>query len=183
MTFMVQVTLPDGSKREYPAPVTVAEVAQSIGAGLGRAALAGRVKPADSTQEFRLVDTSYQIDKDVDLEIVTAKDPDGLEVLRHSTAHLLAYAVKSLYPEAQVTIGPVIDDGFYYDFAYDRPFTPEDLEAIEKKMAELARKDEVVTREVWDRDEAVRLFREQGEHYKAEIIASIPDDEPKIGRA
>lgn len=175
---MVQVTLPDGSKREYPAPVTVAEVAQSIGAGLGRAALAGRVKPADSEQEFRLVDTSYQIDKDVDLEIVTAKDPDGLEVLRHSTAHLLAYAVKSLYPEAQVTIGPVIDDGFYYDFAYDRPFTPEDLEAIEKKMAELARKDEVVTREVWDRDEAVRLFREQGEHYKAEIIASIPDDEP-----
>ncbi|TWG80372.1 threonyl-tRNA synthetase [Cupriavidus gilardii J11] len=167
---MIAITLPDGSRREFPQPVTVAEVAQSIGAGLAKAALAGKV-------DGRLVDTSYRIEQDASLAIVTDKDPEGLEVIRHSTAHLLAYAVKSLYPDAQVTIGPVIDNGFYYDFAYKRPFTPEDLAAIEKKMAELARKDEKVTREVWDRDEAVKLFESMGEKYKAEIIASIPQGE------
>lgn len=167
---MIAITLPDGSRREFPQPVTVAEVAQSIGAGLAKAALAGKV-------DGNLVDTSYRIERDASLAIVTDKDPEGLEVIRHSTAHLLAYAVKSLYPEAQVTIGPVIDNGFYYDFAYKRPFTPEDLAAIEKKMAELARKDEKVTREVWNRDEAVKLFESMGEKYKAEIIASIPHGE------
>lgn len=175
---MVQVTLPDGSRREFPGPVTIDEVAQSIGAGLARAAVAGRVKPKGAEQPSRLVDTSYVIEDDIDLEIVTAKDPDGLEILRHSTAHLMAYAVKELFPDAQVTIGPVIENGFYYDFAYHRPFTPDDLKAIEEKMAELARKDEIVTREVWDRDEAVEFFKQQGEQYKAEIIASIPQNEP-----
>ncbi len=164
---MIRISLPDGSIREYPAPLTVAEVAASIGAGLAKAALAGRV-------DGELVDTSHRIDADAALAIVTDKDADGLEVIRHSTAHLLAYAVKELFPEAQVTIGPVIDDGFYYDFAYTRPFTPEDLEAIEKRMAELARKDEAVQREVWNRDDAVAFFKSIGEHYKAEIIASIP---------
>lgn len=135
---MVQITLPDGSQRQYPGPVTVAEVAQSIGAGLAKAALAGRV--AFDGAEPRLVDTSFRIDNDAQLAIVTAKDADGLDLIRHSTAHLLAYAVKSLFPDAQVTIGPVIDNGFYYDFSYKRPFTPEDLQAIEKKMAELARR-------------------------------------------
>ncbi|MFC4274601.1 threonine--tRNA ligase [Achromobacter aloeverae] len=172
---MVQITLPDGSRREFPGPVTVAEVAQSIGAGLARAALGGRV--ARNGEAPRLVDTSYRIDSDADLGIVTAKDPDGLDLIRHSTAHLLAYAVKSLFPDAQVTIGPVIDNGFYYDFSYKRPFTPEDLQAIEKKMAELARKDEVVTREEWTRDDAVAYFKSIGENYKAEIIASIPSNE------
>lgn len=171
---MVQVTLPDGSQRHYPAPVSVAEVAQSIGAGLGRAALAGRITAQGKAQ---VVDTSYVIDEDVDLAIITAKDPEGLDILRHSTAHLLAYAVKELFPEAQVTIGPVIDNGFYYDFSYHRPFTPEDLRAIEAKMTELARKNETVVREVWPRDDAIEFFKEQGEHYKAEIIASIPGDE------
>ncbi|BEG79259.1 threonine--tRNA ligase [Achromobacter xylosoxidans] len=173
---MVQITLPDGSQRQYPGPVTVAEVAQSIGAGLAKAALGGRVTfdGADST----LVDTSYRIEGDARLAIVTAKDADGLDMIRHSTAHLLAYAVKELFPDAQVTIGPVIDNGFYYDFSYKRPFTPEDLTAIEKKMAELARKDEVVTREVWSRDDAVEFFKGIGEKYKAEIIASIPSNEP-----
>jgi threonyl-tRNA synthetase len=173
---MVQITLPDGSRREYPGPVTVAEVAQSIGAGLARAALGGRIT-ADG-KESRLVDTSYRIDGDATLGIVTAKDPDGLDLIRHSTAHLLAYAVKSLFPDAQVTIGPVIDNGFYYDFSYKRPFTPEDLQAIEKKMAELVKKDEIVTREEWQRDDAVQYFNEIGEKYKAEIIASIPSNEP-----
>ncbi|AZW31569.1 threonine--tRNA ligase [Bordetella bronchiseptica GA96-01] len=172
---MVQITLPDGSQRQYPGPVTVAEVAQSIGAGLAKAALAGRV--AFDGAEPRLVDTSFRIDNDAQLAIVTAKDADGLDLIRHSTAHLLAYAVKSLFPDAQVTIGPVIDNGFYYDFSYKRPFTPEDLQAIEKKMAELARKDEVVTREEWSRDEAVAYFKGIGEVYKAEIIASIPSNE------
>ncbi|QFA67540.1 threonyl-tRNA synthetase [Bordetella pertussis] len=172
---MVQITLPDGSQRQYPGPVTVAEVAQSIGAGLAKAALAGRV--AFDGAEPRLVDTSFRIDNDAQLAIVTAKDADGLDLIRHSTAHLLAYAVKSLFPDAQVTIGPVIDNGFYYDFSYKRPFTPEDLQAIEKKMAELARKDEVVTREEWSRDEAVAYFKGIGEVYKAEIIASIPPNE------
>ena len=140
---MVEITLPDGSKRSYEGPVTVAEVAQSIGAGLARAALAGRIIRDD---ESELVDTSYLIEDDATVEIVTAKDEDGLEILRHSAAHLMAYAVMDLFPEAQVTIGPVIDNGFYYDFAYERPFTPEDLEAIEKKMHELAGQDEEVVR-------------------------------------
>ena len=157
---MIAITLPDGSRREFPGPVTVAEVAQSIGAGLAKAALAGRV-------DGQMVDTSYSIDRDAKLAIITDKDADGVDVIRHSTAHLLAYAVKELYPDAQVTIGPVIDNGFYYDFAYKRPFTPEDLVAIEKKMAELAKKDEKVTREVWNRDEAVKLFQSMGEKYKA----------------
>jgi len=167
---MVAVTLPDGSKREYPQAITVAEVAASIGAGLAKAALAGRV-------DGKLVDTSYRIENDANLAIVTDKDADGIEVIRHSTAHLLAYAVKELFPEAQVTIGPVIENGFYYDFAYKRPFTPEDLEAIEKRMAVLAKKDFPVTREVWQRDKAVEFFKSIGEHYKAEIIASIPSAE------
>ncbi|AYB60530.1 threonine--tRNA ligase [Ralstonia solanacearum] len=167
---MIAITLPDGSRREFPGPVTVAEVAQSIGAGLAKAALAGRI-------DGHLVDTSFKIEQSVDLAIVTDKDADGLDVIRHSTAHLLAYAVKELHPDAQVTIGPVIENGFYYDFAYKRPFTPEDLVAIEKKMAELAKKDEKVTREVWSRNEAVKLFEGMGEKYKAEIIASIPEDQ------
>lgn len=166
----VVVTLPDGSKREYPQPLTVAAVAASIGAGLAKAALAGRV-------DGRLVDTSCLITQDAQLAIVTDKDADGLEVIRHSTAHLLAYAVKDLFPEAQVTIGPVIDNGFYYDFAYTRPFTPEDLEAIEKRMAELAKKDFPVTREVVARDAAVKFFTDLGELYKAELIAAIPAGE------
>lgn len=167
---MISVELPDGSRRSFEQPVTVAEVAASIGAGLAKAALAGRVNG-------ELVDTSYRIERDVTLAIVTDKDADGLDVLRHSTAHLLAYAVKELFPDAQVTIGPVIESGFYYDFSYKRPFTPEDLVAIEAKMAELAKKDEVVSREVWARDDAVKFFESIGEKYKAEIIASIPADQ------
>ena len=167
---MLQITLPDGSQRAYPGPVTVAEVAASIGAGLAKAALAGKV-------DGKVVDTSYQITQDSALSILTAKDPEGLEVIRHSTAHLLAYAVKELFPEAQVTIGPVIENGFYYDFSYKRPFTPDDLAAIEKRMAELAAKDEPVVRRVLPRDEAVAYFKGLGEHYKAEIIASIPSNE------
>jgi threonyl-tRNA synthetase len=167
---MVNVTLPDGSVRQFEAPVTVAQVASSIGAGLAKAALAGRV-------DGKLVDTSHLIDADAQLSIVTDKDADGLDMIRHSTAHLLAYAVKSLFPDAQVTIGPVIEDGFYYDFAYKRPFTPEDLAAIEKKMAELAKQDIPVTRSVMPRDEAVTFFKNMGEVYKAEIIASIPTNE------
>ena len=164
------VRLPDGSQKTFDKPVTVAEVAASIGAGLARAALAGRV-------DGKLVDTSYLIDRDADLTVVTDKDPDGLEILRHSTAHLLAHAVKELYPDAQVTIGPVIEDGFYYDFAYKRPFTPEDLAAIEKRMAEIARRDIKVERRVWDRSEAISFFKNQGEHYKAQIIEAIPGNE------
>ena len=166
----VVITLPDGSTRDYPQPLTVADVAASIGAGLAKAALAGRV-------DGKLVDTSSLIEHDAQLAIVTDKDADGVEVIRHSTAHLLAYAVKELFPEAQVTIGPVIDNGFYYDFAYKRPFTPEDLEAIEKRMAELAKKDFPVTREVWARDDAVAFFKSIGEQYKAELIAAIPADQ------
>ncbi|GAA4335350.1 threonine--tRNA ligase [Pigmentiphaga soli] len=172
---MIQVTLPDGSQREFPAPVTVADVAASIGAGLAKAALAGKV--GFDGQPPSLVDTSFVIDRDARVSIVTGKDPEGLDLIRHSTAHLLAYAVKSLFPEAQVTIGPVIDNGFYYDFSYSRPFTPEDLAAIEAKMAELARKDEPVVREEWKRDDAVAFFESIGEKYKAEIIASIPADQ------
>ncbi len=171
---MISIQLPDGSRREYPGPVTVAEVAASIGPGLAKAALAGRVGAGESA---RLVDTSFRIDRDEQLAIVTDKDAAGLEVLRHSMAHLLAYAVKELFPDAQVTIGPVIENGFFYDFAYKRPFTPEDLEAIEKKMADLAGKDEKVTREVMERDAAVQYFLGMGEKYKAEIIASIPEGE------
>ncbi|MGA1327412.1 MAG: threonine--tRNA ligase, partial [Rubrivivax sp.] len=167
---MIQITLPDGSRRHFEQPVTVAEVATSIGTGLGKAALAGKV-------DGRLVDTSHRIDADATLAIVTDRDADGLEVIRHSTAHLLAYAVKELYPDAQVTIGPVIEHGFYYDFAYKRPFTPEDLVAIEQRMAELARKDEKVERRVLPRDEAVAYFKGLGEHYKAEIVGSIPAGE------
>ena len=167
---MVNITLPDGSQRQFPGPVTVAEVATSIGAGLAKAALGGKVND-------RLVDASHTITQDSRLSIVTAKDADGLDLIRHSTAHLLAYAVKELFPDAQVTIGPVIDNGFYYDFSYKRPFTPDDLAAIEKKMADLVAKDEPVLRRVLPRDEAVAHFKGMGEHYKAEIIASIPAGE------
>jgi threonyl-tRNA synthetase len=163
----IQISLPDGSQRSFDGPVTVAQVAQNIGAGLAKAALAGKV-------DGELVDTSFLIERDAKLAIVTDKDADGVDVIRHSTAHLLAYAVKSLYPDAQVTIGPVIENGFYYDFSYKRPFTPEDLQAIESKMTELAKKDETVVREEWDRDEAVKFFLSMGEKYKAEIIGSIP---------
>ena len=167
---MLNITLPDGSKRTFDKPVTVAEVAASIGAGLAKAALAGKV-------DGKLVDTSHRLDTDVNLAIVTDKDVDGLEIIRHSTAHLLAYAVKELFPDAQVTIGPVIDNGFYYDFSYKRPFTPEDLTKIEQKMGELAKKDFPVVREAWERDKAVAFFKSIGENYKAEIIASIPADQ------
>ena len=167
---MIHITLPDGSTREFPGPVTVAQVAASIGAGLAKAALGGKV-------DGKLVDTSHAISTDATLAIVTAKDADGLELIRHSTAHLLAYAVKELFPDAQVTIGPVIENGFFYDFSYKRPFTPEDLTAIERKMANLADKDEVITRRVLARDDAVVYFKGLGEHYKAEIIGSIPADQ------
>jgi threonyl-tRNA synthetase len=167
---MLNITLPDGSIRSFDKPVTVAEVAASIGAGLAKAALAGKV-------DGKLVDTSYRLDTDVNLAIVTDKDADGVEVIRHSTAHLLAYAVKALFPDAQVTIGPVIENGFYYDFSYKRPFTPEDLTQIEQKMTELAKKDFPIVREAWERDKAVEFFKSIGEHYKAEIIGSIPADQ------
>jgi len=167
---MPDIRLPDGAVKHFDAPVTVAQVASAIGPGLAKAALAGRI-------DGKLVDTSFLIDRDASLAIVTDKDLDGLEVLRHSTAHLLAYAVKELFPDAQVTIGPVIEDGFYYDFSYKRPFTPEDLAAIEQRMTELAKKDEPVVRRLMPRDEAVKFFESQGEHYKAEIIASIPSNE------
>jgi threonyl-tRNA synthetase len=167
---MPDIRLPDGTVKPFAAPVTVAEIAASIGPGLAKAALAGRV-------DGKLVDTSFKVAQDADVAIVTDKDADGLEVLRHSTAHLLAYAVKELFPDAQVTIGPVIEDGFYYDFSYKRPFTPEDLAAIEARMAELAKKDEPVSRRTMPRDDAVAYFKSIGEHFKAEIIASIPSDE------
>jgi len=167
---MPNITLPDGSVRQFEQPVTVREVAMSIGEGLARVALAGKVDGV-------LVDLSHSIDRDVALGIVTPKDDDGLEVIRHSTAHLLAYAVKELFPGAQVTIGPVIENGFYYDFSYERAFTPEDLDKIEKRMKELAKRDIPVEREVWPRDKAVEFFKSINEHYKAEIIASIPADQ------
>ena len=167
---MPQVTLPDGSVRQFEHAVSVADVAASIGAGLARAAIAGRV-------DGRLVDMSYIIERDAVLAIVTDKDADGLEVIRHSTAHLLAYAVKSLYPDVQVTIGPVIEDGFYYDFASAKPFGTDELQAIERKMAELAREDFTVTRQVMPRDEAVAYFKGIGEYFKAELIESIPAGE------
>ncbi len=167
---MPTVTLPDDSKLKFDQPVTAAEVASAIGPGLGKAALAAKV-------DDRLVDTSYVIDKDSRLSIITDRDPEGLEVIRHSCAHLMAQAVKTLFPTAQVTIGPVIEDGFYYDFAYERPFTPEDIEAIESKMADLAKANLKVSRSIMGRDEAVRFFRDMGEEFKAEIISSIPEDE------
>ncbi|MBL8391087.1 MAG: threonine--tRNA ligase, partial [Candidatus Accumulibacter sp.] len=167
---MPVVTLPDGSQRDFAQPVTVAEVAQAIGAGLARAALAGRV-------DGRLVDTSFLISSDAQLGIVTEKDPEGLEVIRHSTAHLMAHAVQELFPTAQVTIGPVIENGFYYDFAFERPFTLDDLAAIERRMAELARSDLPVRREVWQRDQAAAFFQSIGERYKAELIDAIPADQ------
>ena len=167
---MISVQLPDGSKRQFDHPVTVAEVAASIGPGLAKAAIAGKV-------DGKLVDVAYRIEDDAKLSIVTDKDPDGLDIIRHSTAHLLAYAVKELFPEAQVTIGPVIENGFYYDFSYKRPFTPEDLQKIEKRMGELAKRDIPITREAWKRDDAVTFFESIGEKYKAEIIASIPAGE------
>jgi threonyl-tRNA synthetase len=167
---MLNVRLPDGSSRQFEGPVTVAQVAQSIAPSLAKAALAGKV-------DGKVVDTSFLIESDADLAIVTDRDPEGLDVIRHSTAHLLAYAVKELFPEAQVTIGPTIENGFYYDFSYKRPFTPDDLAAIEKKMSELAKKDEPVTRKVLPRDEAVAYFKSIGEDYKAEIISSIPQGE------
>jgi len=165
-----QIKLPDGSIRSYDRPVSVADIAASIGPGLAKAALAGRVNG-------KLVDTAYVVDSDADVAIVTDKDADGLDVIRHSSAHLLAHAVKELFPDAQVTIGPVVEDGFYYDFSYKRPFTPEDLAAIEKRMAELSKRDIRVERTVMPRDEAVKFFRDMGERYKAEIIASIPQGE------
>ena len=171
---MVSIQLPDGSRKEFPGPVTVAQVAESIGPGLAKAALAGRV---GSGEAGRTVDTSYLLDHDERLAILTDKDAAGLDVIRHSTAHLLAHAVKELFPEAQVTIGPVIENGFFYDFSYKRPFTPEDLVAIEAKMAELARRDDKVTRRVLPRDEAVAHFKAIGEAYKAEIIGGIPAGE------
>jgi len=167
---MVNITLPDGSVRSFPGAVKVADVAASIGAGLAKAAIAGKVNG-------QLVDTSFLLQSDAALAIVTERDPEGLEIIRHSSAHLLAYAAQKLFPGLQVTIGPVIENGFYYDFSYSRPLTPEDLQAIENKMRELAAKDEPVVREVWDRDEAIKLFLSMGEKYKAEIIESIPKGE------
>src|ERR1044071_10504440 len=167
---MVSIRLPDGSVRQFDAPLTVAQVASNISTSLGKAALAGKV-------DGKVVDTSFLIEQDSDVAIVTDKDPEGLDVIRHSTAHLLAYAVKELFPDAQVTIGPVIENGFYYDFSYKRPFTPEDLAAIEKKMAELAKRDIPVAREVMERDQAVAYFKSINEHYKAEIIEAIQQGE------
>jgi len=167
---MVAITLPDGSVRHFPSPVTPLAVAEAIGPGLAKSAVAAKV-------DGRLVDLTTAITQDAAVAIVTDRDPDGLAVIRHSTAHLLAHAVKSLYPEAQVTIGPVIENGFYYDFAYARPFTPEDLERIEARMKELAAAAIPVVREEWSREEAMQFFRDQGEFYKAEIIASIPEGE------
>jgi threonyl-tRNA synthetase len=168
---MLNIRLPDGSSKSFPGPLTVAEIAQAIGPGLARAALAGKV-------DGKLVDTSYRVESDADIAIVTPKSPEGLEILRHSTSHLMAQAVQELFPGAQVTIGPVIENGFYYDFSYKRPFTPEDLVAIEKRMHEIANKNLEVKRKIMSRDEAVAFFRSIGEKYKAEIIAAIPANEP-----
>ena len=167
---MPNISLPDGSIRRFDQPVTVSEVASSIGAGLAKAALAARV-------DGQLVDVSHRIESDALLAIITDKNPEGVDILRHSCAHLLAHAVKELFPDVQVTIGPVIENGFYYDFSYKRPFTPEDLSAIETRMGEIARRDLPVTREVWPREKAIEFFKGIGEHYKAEIIASIPEGE------
>ena len=171
MPAVIHIRLPDGSTKPFPGPVTVGEIAASIGAGLARAALAGKV-------DGKLVDTSYRVERDAEVSIVTPKSPEGIDILRHSTSHLMAQAVQELYPGAQVTIGPVIENGFYYDFAYKRPFTPEDLAAIEKRMAEIVRKDLPVERKIMSRDEAVKFFESIGEKYKAQIIAAIPANEP-----
>lgn len=167
---MTVVRLPDGSERVFDHPITVIDVASAIGPGLARAAIAGKING-------KLVDVYNQIDSDSELAIITEKDAEGLEIIRHSCAHLLAHAVKELFPDAQVTIGPVIDDGFYYDFSYKRPFTPEDLIAIEKRMLEISKRDLKIERKVWERTEAINFFKQQGEHYKAQIIESIPGDE------
>jgi threonyl-tRNA synthetase len=167
---MIAITLPDGSKREFPGPVKVSEIAANIGAGLAKAALAGRV-------DGKLVDLSETVDHDAEVSIITARDPEGLQIIRHSTAHLMAQAVKELYPDAQVTIGPSIDNGFYYDFSYKRPFTPEDLKKIEERMDELVKKDIPITRREVSRDEAVKFFTDLGEKYKAELVAAIPQGE------
>ncbi|MDO8825155.1 threonine--tRNA ligase, partial [Methylophaga sp.] len=167
---MISITLPDGSQRQFDHPVSIHDVAADIGAGLARAALAGKVNG-------KLVDTNYVIEDDAELAIITERDEEGLDIIRHSTSHLLAQAVKQLYPDAQVTIGPVIDDGFYYDFSYSKGFTPEDLEKIEKRMEELVKQDLEVVREEVTRDAAVQIFREMGEEYKAQIIEDIPKDE------
>ena len=168
---MPVVKLPDGAEKRFESPVTVADVAAAIGPGLARAALAGKL-------DGKLVDVGQVIGRDGQIAIVTEKDPEGVEILRHSTAHLLAHAVKELFPSAQVTIGPVIEDGFYYDFSFERPFTLEDLAVIEKRMGEIAKRDIKVRREVWERSAAIEFFKAQGEHYKAQIIASIPEGEP-----
>ncbi len=167
---MLNIRLPDGSSKSFPGPVTVAEIAAAIGAGLARAALAGKV-------DGKLVDLGYRVESDAQVQIITERDAEGVDILRHSTAHLLAQAVKELFPDAQVTIGPVIENGFYYDFSYKRPFTPDDLAAIEKRMHEIAKRDLPVHRRVMPRDEAVKFFSGMGEKYKAEIIASIPEKE------
>ena len=167
---MPTITLPDHSRRQFDHPLTVQQVAAAIGPGLAGAALAGQVNG-------RLVDTSFVIDQDAELAIITARDEAGVEVLRHSCAHLLAMAVKGLFPTAQVTIGPVIEEGFYYDFAYERPFTPEDLEKIEARMVELAERDIPVVRQLMSRDQAIALFESMGEQYKVEIIREIPASE------
>jgi threonyl-tRNA synthetase len=167
---MPVITLPDGSQKSFDHPVSVHDVAASIGPGLAKAAVAGKV-------DGRLVDTSHVMERDSGLSIVTERDEDGIEVIRHSTAHLLAMAVKQLFPEAQVTIGPTVENGFYYDFAFERPFTPEDLQAIETRMEELAKADHPVQREVWGRNQAVEFFQGLGEVYKAEIIRDLPESE------
>jgi len=168
---MTVVRLPDGASKEFDYPVTILDVAESISPGLARAALAGKLNG-------KLVDLSVPIEADSDLVLITNKDPEGLEIIRHSCAHLLAHAVKELFPGVQVTIGPVIENGFYYDFSYERPFTPEDLVAIEKRMQEISKRNLKIERKVWDRSEAINFFKDTGEHYKAQIIASIPNDEP-----
>ena len=168
--FVTVVRLPDGSERVFDQPITVIDVASAIGPGLARAAIAGKING-------KLVDVYSQIDGDSELAIITEKDAEGLEIIRHSCAHLLAHAVKELFPDAQVTIGPVIDDGFYYDFSYKRPFTPEDLIALEKRMLEISKRDLKIERKVLERTEAINFFKQQGEHYKAQIIESIPGDE------
>ncbi|MDR1368008.1 MAG: TGS domain-containing protein, partial [Candidatus Accumulibacter sp.] len=164
------ITLPDGSRRQFAEPASVDDVARSIGAGLAKAALAGKI-------DGHLVDMSFRVENDARLLILTEKDTDGLEIIRHSTAHLLAHAVKQLFPNAQVTIGPVIENGFYYDFSFERSFTPEDLSAIEGRMVELAKKNIPIAREVWKRGDAIAYFESMGERYKAELIASIPEDQ------